>query len=160
MISPRSSIRKSLALILIGLALPLASLPFSTGCVAGDGFFKNMNHLYIRISKKKETPVFQVVKKGEENPAAQVVQFEDTQLFMEFSNTATIADIGRIVKARFPDNTLHAGDPQSGRIRFEGWDIHEAVTLPFRYIVIAGLFFVLLGLLFIFLAPTRNSHAA
>ena len=89
---------------------------------------------------------------------AQVVQFEDSQLFMEFDSSAKILEIQDIVKAHFPGNKIPQGDPDSGRIRFESWSGHEALNLPFRYVAIGSLCLVLIGATS--LVRERGNHAA
>jgi len=141
--SPRRLL--GLAFILSGLMAPWAFFPFSSGRIPQEGLAQNIRHAFFPLRDSNTVAVFEVVKKGEENTSAQVVQFEDTQLFMEFGKTATITEIGHAVKARFPEDKRLQGDPDSGRIRFDGWKVKRAVIVPFLYAIASGLLLALFG---------------
>ncbi|HAO98532.1 MAG TPA: hypothetical protein DCQ83_00650 [Fibrobacteres bacterium] len=101
--------------------------------------------LFAGRGEEREVPVFQIVEKGQENPAAQVIQFEDTQLFMEFPTSAGIQEIQKVVQTRFPENKLLPGDPNPGRIRFEKWDKVSKRIFPLYYALISGLLIFSIG---------------
>ena len=136
-----------MAFVVAGILIPCALLPFSTGRIKSETLFENVKHSYISLRENNKQPVFEVVKKGEEKTASQtqLVQFETTQLFMEFPSSTKILELQAVVRARFPDNKLLPDDPDSCHIRFKGWSGHDALALPFRYVVVAGLFLMLAG---------------
>jgi len=121
-------------LVLSGILLPLVLFPFTTGWSGTDGFLKNLCHGRIQLWEKRENPIFQVVQKGEEDPAAQVIQLEDSKLFLEFGPTTSISEISRIIKVRFPKNNPLPEDPIPGRLKFLHWSIRPAKALPYGYV--------------------------
>ena len=138
--------RSGFALVVIGLLLPFVFLPLCSGWIRGDGIPTNISRMVIPLKERKDAPVFRLLKKGEEDASKQRIQFEETGLFMEFDMNAPMQEIRRAVKARFPENKVLPGDPDSGTVRYEGWSVREAVAFPFRYLLAIGIVLELIGL--------------
>lgn len=131
------------ALLLAGLCLPFAARSRSPDWIPQRTGIRNALDSHVQLTPDTRKPQFKVVPKGEESPAAHSIQFEETQLFLEFDSTLTITEIQKAIKAHFPTNHIPPGDPVTGRLRFEGWSGHPARSVPFAWALAASL-----GLLF------------
>ncbi|MBW8887133.1 MAG: hypothetical protein JF616_05165 [Fibrobacteres bacterium] len=131
--------------LIAGLCLPFAARSLSPDWNPQRTLIQNALECHVQISPDTRKPIFVVVKKGEENPSAYLVQFEETQLFMEFDPSVTATEIRNAVQSHFPGNHIPPSDPVSGRVRFEGWSGHAAVSKPFGWVFAASLGLLLAG---------------
>jgi hypothetical protein len=136
---------------LAGLCLPFAARSRSADWNPQRTLIQNAQESHVQLMADTRKPRFAVVRPGEENRAAYVIQFEETQLFMEFDPAIGTLEIQRAVQAHFPGNHDHIppGDPVSGHIRFEGWAGHPAKSAPYAWALAASLGCLLVGALLI-----------
>jgi hypothetical protein len=131
------------AFLAAGLCLPFAARSRSPDWNPQRTAIQNALASHVQLAPDTRKPRFSVVPKGEESPSAHSIQFEETQLFLEFDSTRTITEIQQAIKTHFPDNHIPPGDPVAGHLRFEGWSGHPSRSAPFGCALAASL-----GLLF------------
>jgi hypothetical protein len=131
--------------LIAGLCLPFIARHVSPDWNPQRTLIQNALEGHVQISPDTRKPRFVVVNKGEENPSAYLVQFEETQLFMEFDPSVTATEIRNAVQTHFPGNHIPPSDPVTGRVRFEGWAGHPAILKPFAWALVASLAFLLAG---------------
>lgn len=154
--------RLGLALVVIGIFVPLLGLPLAVGGGAGN-LVEDFRLMHIALRQRKEVPVFRETREANKGSDATVVQYGDTGLVLEFGPEVSKAEIERAIQTRFPNDHLLPTDPQSGRLRFLGWStVREALVLPIRYLVVAGLLLSLAGALVVILrgAPATDQGNA
>lgn len=134
-----------LLLLMAGLSTPFIARSHSADWSPQRTLIRNALASHITLLPDTRKTRFQVVRPGEENRSAYLVQFEETQLFLEFDPALGTLEIQRIIKSHFPDNHIPPGDPVQGRIRFEGWAGHPARSVPFGWSLAVGLVFLVGG---------------
>lgn len=153
--------RVGIAFVVLGIFIPLLGLCLAVGDVDGAGnLLADFRVMYIPLRRKQEIPIFGVPTEKRRNSDATVVRYGDTGLMLEFSAEVPETEIERAIGARFPSGRLLPSDPQSGRLRLVEWStVREALVLPLRYLVAAGLLLVLVGtLVMIFRVPSPADH--
>lgn len=141
--------RIGLSSILVGLLFALAPIPFlefKADHPAPDleGYIRAG---YIEVREAVATPRFATVVKGQENPNAKPVQFEERRPIIEFDTSYSDDYISKVLSATFPLGAKPLLDPRLERVRFAGWEVERGpVTIPYRVLIVAALGLVLLGL--------------
>jgi len=133
--------------LIAGLCLPFASRSRSADWNPQRTAIQNALESHVQLLPDTRKPRFTVVRPGEENHSAYLIQFEETQLFLEFDPSIGTLEIQRAIQAHFPGNHNHIplGDPVSGHLRFEGWSGHPAWSISFGWALAASLGFLLAG---------------
>ena len=133
------------AFLIAGICLPFVARSRSPDWNPQRTAIQKAFESHVQLVPDTRKPRFSVVPKGEESPSAHSIQFEETQLFLEFDSTLTITEIQKAIKAHFPTNHIPAGDPVTGRLRFEGWTGHPARSAPFGWVLALSLVLLLGG---------------
>jgi len=135
-------------LILAGAFLLIAPVPFSVFPREQPG--GDATHLIrtgtTRLREAVATPRFAIVVKGQENPDATAIEFEERKPIIEVPKTYSDRDVALILAAAFPTKGKSLVDPTVERVRFTGWEIlREAVEVPYRFFFVFGVGLVVAG---------------
>lgn len=133
------------AFLIVGVCLPFVARSRSPDWNPQRTGIQNALASHVELAPDTRKPRFSVVPKGEESPSAHSIQFEETQLYLEFDSTRTITEIQKAIKAHFPTNHIPASDPVTGHLRFEGWSGHPAKSAPFGWVLALSLVLLLGG---------------
>jgi hypothetical protein len=147
------SIRLGLALIIIGVALPLVCLPLLDGYRQKAGWFTNIQEMSLPITRDRLEPDFREVASLDGGVAQ--VEYGKTGMTLGFPSSMSKDDIAAAIKA---ESRFQRERDLPKFMRFYGWTVAQhghGVSVPFKYITSFGVLLAFLGLILLVLRATK-----
>lgn len=153
-------LRSGLFLILIGLFITLAPVPFASGYHSKSGLIFNIQQMEIVVLEEKRKPTFSTVEEISKSSKTVKIKgvYSDGELVMiEFPPEMSDDEIKQVLNTEFPHTHIVKKYPP--KMKFDGWKtVRQQIAIPYKYPFTGGVILVFWGIGMLILASTRTSE--